>query len=93
MVNTIRSLEEKLENKINDLTSEVHETRLELHVEKIIQGNLQAKYTELASRALEIRYQELDIRNLTRDENEIIKSRDESISTDFNQGFLVKENA
>jgi hypothetical protein len=92
LLNTVRSFEAKLESRINDLASEVHETRLELHVEKIARGNLQAEYTELASEALEIR-SELDIRNLTRDENEIIKSRDESISTVFNKGFLVKENA
>ena len=92
MLNTVRSLEAKLESRINDLASEVHETRLELHVEKIARENLQAEYTKLASEALEIR-SELDIRNLTRDENEIIKSRDESISTVFNKGFLVKENA
>ncbi|CAB3986133.1 Hypothetical predicted protein [Paramuricea clavata] len=59
---------------------------------KIARGIPEAEYTELASEALEIR-SELDIRNLTRDENEIIKSRDESISTVFNKGFLVKENA
>ena len=92
LLNTVRSFEAKLESRINDLASEVHETRLELHVEKIARGNLQAEYTVLASEALEIR-SELDIRNLTRDENEIIKSRDESISTVFNKGFLVKENA
>ena len=92
LLNTVRSIEAKLESRINDLASEVHETRLELHVEKIARGNLQAEYTELASEALEIR-SELDIRNLTRDENEIIKSRDKSISTVFNKGFLVKENA
>ncbi|CAB3991234.1 Hypothetical predicted protein, partial [Paramuricea clavata] len=92
LLNTVRSLEAKLESRINDLASEVHETRLELHVEKIARGNLEAEYTELASEALEIR-SELDIRNLTRDENENIKSRDESISTVFNKGFLVKENA
>ncbi|CAB4016927.1 Hypothetical predicted protein, partial [Paramuricea clavata] len=92
LLNTVRSLEAKLESRINDLASEVHETRLELHVEKIARGNLEAEYTKLASEALEIR-SELDIRNLTRDENEIIKSRDESISTVFNKGFLVKENA
>ncbi|CAB4039046.1 Hypothetical predicted protein, partial [Paramuricea clavata] len=92
LLNTVRSLEAKLESRINDLASEVHETRLELHVEKIARENLEAEYTELASEALEIR-SELDIRNLTRDENEIIKSRDESISTVFNKGFLVKENA
>ena len=84
LLNTVRSLEAKLESRINDLASEVHETILELHVEKIARGNLQAEYTELASEALEIR-SELDIRNLTRDENEIIKSRDESISTVFNK--------
>ncbi|CAB4026123.1 Hypothetical predicted protein [Paramuricea clavata] len=92
LLNTVRSLEAKLESRINDLASEVHETRLELQVEKIARGNLEAEYTELASEALEIR-SELDIRNLARDENEIIKSRDESISTVFNKGFLVKENA
>jgi hypothetical protein len=91
LLNTVRSLEAKLESRINDPASEVHETRLELHVEKIARGNLQAEYTELASEALEIR-SELDIRNLTRDENEIIKSCDKSISTVF-KGFLVKENA
>ncbi|CAB3998901.1 Hypothetical predicted protein [Paramuricea clavata] len=81
LLNTVRSLEAKLESRINDLASEVHETRLELHVEKIARGNLEAEYTELASEALEIR-SELDIRNLTRDENET-----------SSLVFLVKENA